>query len=109
MTAVGNPAPPIPAIPASVIIESRAAALVCSKSLMPNFSIHLSSPSLVISTQRAAIPDECATGRDSMALIMPDVGACIAAETVPAGSAIFCPLSTLSPTDTQAIAGAPIC
>ena len=66
-------------------------------------------PSLVISTQSAFIPEEWATGRASIAVIVPDVGAWMAAEIVPAGSAIFCPLSTLSPTVTQAIAGAPIC
>ena len=76
---------------------------------MPDFSIHWSLPSLVISTQSASIPDEWAIGRDSIAVIVPDVGACMAAETVPAGSAIFCPLRTVSPCFTQAIAGAPIC
>ena len=64
---------------------------------------------MVISTHRASIPDEWATGRDSIALMVPEVGAWIAADTVPAGSAIFCPLRTLSPMDTQAMAGAPIC
>ena len=44
-----------------------------------------------------------------MKLTVPEVGACSGTLTVPWASAIFCPLSTRSPTATQGSAGAPRC
>ena len=50
-----------------------------------------------------------ATRLGSIALTVPETLEKIGAETNPPASAIFCPLSTISPTFTHATAGAPMC
>ena len=55
------------------------------------------------------MPEGCWIGRGPRATTVPEVGACRAALTVPAGSASICPFNTRSPTATMGRAGAPRC
>ena len=107
--AVGKPAPPRPATPASRT-RSSSAALVSPRQLSnPSQPIHSSLPSSEISMQVSVRPDACGTARASIAVTVPELGAWTGTLTGPCASAIICPPRTLSPTSTTGRAGAPIC
>ena len=67
-------------------------------------SIHSSMPSVAITIQGALWPEGWAICRSSMALMVPEVGACWGTLTKPAASAITCPFSTRCPGSTTGAA-----
>ena len=109
LTAVGNPAPPMPAMPASRMRSTNSEGAIVCHSGMPSHRIDSSAPSVSRTMQVSSSPDACAMGRDSMALIVPEVGACTGTLMTPCAWASTCPPSTASPTSTMALAGTPKC
>jgi hypothetical protein len=105
---VGNPAPPMPTMPASETSEisffgSRLSQSGCGTIV----STHASWPSGSISTASAFAP--VAVSASSTDLTVPEVGACTLADRKPPCSPIAWPRSTLSPFLTSGLAGTPRC
>ena len=105
LTAVGNPAPPMPTMPASRTRSTISEGDASSGRGGSRFFSYLPSFSTTICS--ALAPE--ATGSFTTPLTVPETGECTAAESPGAGSAKSCPSSTLSPAATTAFAGAPIC
>ena len=106
-TLVGNPAPPIPTMPASSIIFIISS-LESSSGLPENIGAASSYIPSFSTIMESTIPP-VATSLFSIALTVPDTEECMLADINPPFSAIFCPTRTLSPALTSGLAIAPIC
>ena len=83
---VGNVAPPKPTIPDERKLSTSNFLSVCCQSKGCNGN-QLSLPSGAIVMQVSGKPDGCGITCSSIADIVPEVGACMAADTVPSASA----------------------
>ena len=105
---LGNVAPPKPTMPDNRKLSTKVF-LSLSRQLIGCNGAHSSKPSQLKVMQASGKPDGCGMTCSSMAVTVPEVGACMAAETVPSASANNWPLSTLSPTLTNTLGKCPTC
>ena len=107
-TCVGKPAPPIPTTPASLTsalispASSSSIFLVCGSASTASYK-----PSFSTIIALTFIPVAVSLG--SILFTVPETDEWILADMKACPSAIFCPISTLSPFATRGTAGAPIC
>ena len=105
---LGNVAPPKPTMPESLKLSTKVF-LSLSRQLMGFKEVHSSKPSQLKVMQVSGRPDGCGMTCSSIAVTVPEVGAWMAAETVPSASANNWPLSTQSPTLTNTLGKCPTC
>ena len=107
LTWVGNPAPPIPTIPA-FLTASRISSL--EERFQSIRGLYLTSSSRKSFSMMMLLTISPVTTRlGSIAFTVPDTDEKTGAETNPPASAIIWPLKTLSPLFTIGLAGAPMC
>ena len=105
-TCVGNPAPPSPTIPASLIAAKTSSLDIWSEGFV-SYATSWNSPSFSITIELTFAPAGVILG--SIALTVPETELKMFADTNPPASATFWPTNTWSPLLTIGFAGAPMC